>query len=112
MAAGPEADQTLLVLDDYHLIDSEAVHASLAFLIEHRPPGPHLVLASRSDPPLAQPACGAATSWPSCVRRICGFLSAAFSGRELRMRDYAKSVAALAGRTEVWIAGLQWRRWR
>ncbi|MGB6582803.1 MAG: AAA family ATPase, partial [Streptosporangiaceae bacterium] len=52
LAAGPDADQVLLVLDDYHLIDSEAVHESLAFLLEHRPPGLHLVLASRSDPPL------------------------------------------------------------
>jgi LuxR family maltose regulon positive regulatory protein len=40
------------VLDDYHLIDSGAVHESLGFLIEHRPPGLHMVLASRSDPPL------------------------------------------------------------
>ena len=53
LAAEPDADQALLVLDDYHLIDSEAVHASLGFLLEHRPPGLHLVLASRSDPPLA-----------------------------------------------------------
>ncbi len=28
------------------------MHASLAFLLEHLPPGLHLVLASRSDPPL------------------------------------------------------------
>ena len=41
------------MLDDYHLIDSEPVHSSLGFLLEHRPPGLHLVLASRSDPPLA-----------------------------------------------------------
>jgi LuxR family transcriptional regulator, maltose regulon positive regulatory protein len=36
LAAGPDADQALLVLDDYHLIDSEAVHTSFGFLIEHR----------------------------------------------------------------------------
>ena len=53
LAAGPDADQALLVLDDYHLIDSAAVHSSLGFLLEHRPPGLRLVLASRSDPPLA-----------------------------------------------------------
>ena len=43
----------LLVLDDYHLISSQPVHESLGFLLEHRPPGLHLVLTSRSDPPLA-----------------------------------------------------------
>ena len=48
----PAADEGLLVLDDYHLIRSEAVHASIGFLLEHRPPQLHVVLASRSDPPL------------------------------------------------------------
>ena len=51
--AGASADEMLLVLDDYHLIASQSVHASLGFLLEHRPPRLHLVLASRSDPPLA-----------------------------------------------------------
>ena len=43
----------LLVLDDYHLIGSQPVHASLLFLLEHLPSGLRLVLTSRSDPPLA-----------------------------------------------------------
>ena len=29
------------------------MHASVGFLLEHLPPGLHLVLASRADPPLA-----------------------------------------------------------
>ena len=33
--AGP--DEVLLVLDDYHLIDSEPVHESVAFLLENLP---------------------------------------------------------------------------
>ena len=52
LAAQPGEDEVLLVLDDYHLIDAQQVHASLEFLLEHLPPGLHLVLASRSDPPL------------------------------------------------------------
>ena len=50
------ADQALLVLDDYHLIGAPQVHESLAFLVEHRPAGITVVLASRSDPllPLAR----------------------------------------------------------
>jgi hypothetical protein len=46
------ADQALLVLDDYHLISAQQVHESLSFLVEHRPAGICVVLASRSDPPL------------------------------------------------------------
>ena len=40
------------VLDDYHLIEASAVHASVAFLVDRLPPGLRLVLASRADPPL------------------------------------------------------------
>jgi LuxR family maltose regulon positive regulatory protein len=41
-----------LVLDDYHLVVDEAVQATLAFVLEHLPPQMHLVIASRTDPPL------------------------------------------------------------
>ena len=53
VAGQPDADEALLVLDDYHVISSQLVHSSLGFLLEHRPPGLHLALTSRSDPPLA-----------------------------------------------------------
>src|SRR5512137_1235704 len=42
----------LLVLDDYHAIDSPLVDQSLAFLIEHQPPQMHLLIATREDPSL------------------------------------------------------------
>src|SRR5262249_57664840 len=51
-AAQPGDQEVLLILDDYHLIDAQPVHASLTFLLEHLPAGLHLVLASRIDPPL------------------------------------------------------------
>ena len=53
LADQPRTDEALLVLDDYHLIDAQPVHACLGFLIEHRPPRLHLVLTSCPDPPLA-----------------------------------------------------------
>jgi LuxR family maltose regulon positive regulatory protein len=52
LAAHPGENEVVLVLDDYHLVDARQVHDSLAFLLEHLPPGLCLVLASRSDPPL------------------------------------------------------------
>jgi LuxR family maltose regulon positive regulatory protein len=39
-------------LDDYHLIEDEAIHRAMAFLIDHLPPGAHFVLASRAEPPI------------------------------------------------------------
>jgi LuxR family maltose regulon positive regulatory protein len=52
LTAQPGDGQARLVLDDYHLIGSQPVHASLGFLLDHRPPGLGVVLASRADPPL------------------------------------------------------------
>jgi ATP/maltotriose-dependent transcriptional regulator MalT len=62
LAAVP--DDFVLVLDDYHVIDAEAVDDALAFLLEHLPPQVHLVIATREDPrlPLARlsgPLCDA-----------------------------------------------------
>ena len=48
LAAEPGTDDALLVLDDYHVIGSQPVHESLAFLVEHRPAGICVVLASRT----------------------------------------------------------------
>jgi ATP/maltotriose-dependent transcriptional regulator MalT len=45
-------NELALVLDDYHLISSAAVHESLTYLIEHAPAMVSVVLAARSDPPL------------------------------------------------------------
>jgi ATP/maltotriose-dependent transcriptional regulator MalT len=47
-----EGDHVVLVLDDYHVITNEAIHAALRLLLEHRPPQLHLVLSTRADPPL------------------------------------------------------------
>ena len=113
LAAGPDADQTLLVLDDYHLIDSEAVHASLGFLIEHRPPGLRLVLASRSDPPLAlarlrgrdQLAELRAAELRFTADEAAALLRQGAAASGAALPDTA--VAALAARTEGWAAGLQ-----
>jgi LuxR family maltose regulon positive regulatory protein len=42
----------ILVLDDYHLIQSQAVHDAVTFLLNHLPPQMHLVISTRADPPL------------------------------------------------------------
>src|SRR4030065_646323 len=45
-------DNFVLVLDDYHVIDSKPVDNVLTSLLEHLPPQIHLVIATREDPPL------------------------------------------------------------
>jgi LuxR family maltose regulon positive regulatory protein len=41
-----------LVLDDYHVIHTQPIHAAIAYWLERGPPQMHLVLVSRSDPPI------------------------------------------------------------
>jgi LuxR family maltose regulon positive regulatory protein len=105
-------DEMVLVLDDYHLVDAEAVHASLAFLVEHRPPGLRLVLASRADPPLPLARLRARGQLVELRERELRFTPEEAAavlreavGPELPLPDAA--VAALMARTEGWAAGLQ-----
>ena len=42
-----------LILDDYQEITQQSIHSSIAYLIEHQPANLHLVLASRSTPPIS-----------------------------------------------------------
>ena len=113
LAAGPDAGQALLVLDDYHLIDSEAVHSSLGFLLEHRPPGLHLVLASRSDPPLALARLrggGQLAELRAAELRFTADEAAALLRQGAAVSGVTlpeTAVTALAARTEGWAAGLQ-----
>jgi LuxR family maltose regulon positive regulatory protein len=46
------AEHLVLILDDYHVITEQQVHAILWYLIERLPPYFHLILATRVDPPL------------------------------------------------------------
>ena len=110
LAVQPGSDEVPLVLDDYHLIGSQPVHASLGFLLEHRPPGLHLVLASRADPPLALArlrARGQLAELRAAELRFTAGEAAALL-REAAGADLPDAaVAALADRTEGWAAGLQ-----
>src|SRR5258708_34369012 len=46
-------DDVALVFDDYHEIVTPAIHASLAFLLNHLPAQLHLFMVTRSDPPFS-----------------------------------------------------------
>jgi LuxR family maltose regulon positive regulatory protein len=42
----------VLILDDYHVITEQEVHTSLSYLVEHLPAQLHIILSTRTDPPL------------------------------------------------------------
>ena len=110
LAAQPGEDEIMLVLDDYHLVDAQPVHASLAFLLEHLPPGLRLVLASRSDPPLPLArlrAGGQLAELRAGELRFTAEEAAALLREAIGADLPGTAVAALAARTEGWAAGLQ-----
>src|SRR5436309_7425618 len=42
----------VLILDDYQVIEEQAIHQGMSFFLEHLPAQVHLILASRVDPDL------------------------------------------------------------
>ena len=103
-------DSFILVLDDYHVIDSKPVDQALTFLLEHLPPQMHLVIATREDPhlPLARlRARGQLTELRAADLRFTPAEAAEFLNRMMGLNLSVEDIAALETRTEGWIAGLQ-----
>ena len=101
--------ETVLVLDDYHLIEAQPIHDALTYLVEHLPPNVHLVIASRSDPllPLARlRARSALTELRAANLRFTADETTAFLTEVMGLSLSAEQVTALEARTEGWIAGL------
>jgi ATP/maltotriose-dependent transcriptional regulator MalT len=100
----------ILILDDYHHIRNQPIHQTLSYVIEHAPSQFHLILLSRTEPPL-----------PLALLRSRDQLL------EIRMEDLRFStedafsflnecwglnltnekIYSLNSKTEGWVAGLQ-----
>jgi ATP/maltotriose-dependent transcriptional regulator MalT len=110
LAADSRADEALLVLDDYHQVDSWPVHESVAFLLESLPPGLTVVLAGRADPPLPLArlrARGQLAELRAADLRFTPEEAAALLGETAGSGMPAPLAEALTARTEGWAAGLQ-----
>src|SRR6266536_2443773 len=104
------AQDTALVLDDYHLIRESALHESLQFVLDHLPACLHLLLASRSDPPLALArlrAKGQVVEIREPELRLSGEEAARFLTQVMGLSLSEEEIGRLEQRTEGWIAGLQ-----
>ncbi|MAT42134.1 MAG: hypothetical protein CL609_07315 [Anaerolineaceae bacterium] len=103
-------DRLIFIFDDYHLIQNPQIHEIIENLINHMPLGIHLILTTRSDPPL-----------PLARLRVRSLLTEirakdlSFDQREtkhflnhamqLNLED--EMISVLEKRTEGWAAGLQ-----
>ncbi len=100
----------VLVLDDYHLIDSQLVHEGLNFLIENLPPQLHLVITTREDPQFPLPRLRARsqlTELRAADLRFTSAEAAEFLNQLMELNLSTADIAALETRTEGWITGLQ-----
>jgi LuxR family maltose regulon positive regulatory protein len=99
-----------VVLDDYHVIDSENVHWIVTFLLERLPENVHLVISGRVDPPLPLArlrARGQMMELHAADLRFTPEEAAAFLNGAMGLDISAGDIAALEGVTEGWIAALQ-----
>lgn len=99
----------IIVMDDYHLIESAHVNDALAFLIEYLPPQIHLVLATREDPhlPLARfRARGEMNELRASDLRFLSDEITAFLQQKLGIQLSPDEITHLDGHTEGWITGL------
>ncbi len=100
----------VIVLDDYHLIDSKPIDQALTFLLEHLPPQMHLVITTREDPQLPLTRLRARdqlTELRAADLRFTQSEAAGFLNQVMGLNLSTENIAALETRTEGWIAGLQ-----
>jgi LuxR family maltose regulon positive regulatory protein len=99
-----------LLLDDYHFIDEQEIHTALNYLIDHLPQRMHLIIASRSDPPLPLSrlrARGQLIEVRQADLRFTPEEAGIFLNQTVGLNLTAEQIGALEGKTEGWIAGLQ-----
>jgi LuxR family maltose regulon positive regulatory protein len=100
----------ILALDDYHAITAPEVHAAVSFLLDHLPGQLHLLVATRSDPPLPLARLrsrGQLVELRAADLRFTPAEATEFLNTVMGLDLAAPDVRALDDRTEGWAAGLQ-----
>lgn len=100
----------VLILEDYHVIMTPAIHHGLSFLLEHLPPTLHLVITTRADPPLPLARLrtrGELSEIRADDLRFTSTETALFLNERMKLHLSPEQIQLLAVRTEGWIVGLQ-----
>ena len=103
-------EPVVLVLDDYHLIENGEIHGAMELLVERLPSAAHLVISTRSDPPLPLSrlrARGQLTEIRAADLRFNVSEAGAFLNDVVGLDLEPDEIARLHERTEGWAAGLQ-----
>ena len=103
-------DKVILILDDYHLIDSSSLHLGFNYFLDHLPPQMHLVIITREDPPLPLPQMRVKEQMTELRAKDLRFTaeeSAQFLNQSMNLNLQSQEISILDRRTEGWVAGLQ-----
>src|SRR5262249_42120542 len=104
------SEKFILVLDDYHAIQTDRIDQAMIFFIEHMPPSIHLVITSRVDPNLSLArlrAKGLLTELRGADLSFTQAETAQFLEKVTGLSLSTAEVAALNKQVEGWVAGLQ-----
>jgi len=100
----------VLVLDDYHVLQDPTISKSVTYLVDHCPINLHIVIASRTDPPLPLARWrmrGQLNSLRAQDLRFSLDEAVKFLNTTMGLSLSLHSIAELDQRTEGWPAGLQ-----
>lgn len=100
----------VLILDDYHLITEQEVHTTLSYLLKHITPQLHIIISTRSDPPLqlsklrvSQQVLEVCTQQLRCTAEETG----AFFKVVMGIQFPDETIQQVTAHMEGWLVGLQ-----
>ena len=108
--AGHKPRQSVLALDDYHVINHPDLQSAVAFFLEHLPSHFQLVVVTREEPSLPLPRLRVrreVTEIRPQDLRFTGEETVAFLKRTMGLALTAEEAHRLEHHTEGWVAGLQ-----
>ncbi|MCK4345208.1 MAG: hypothetical protein KAX05_07960 [Bacteroidales bacterium] len=100
----------VLVLDDFHLINSKEIFDIIKFLLEHIPGHMHIVISTRSDPPLPLARLRSQDQLVELRSSDLSFSAndiSIFFNKKFKLGLSIEDILLLETKTEGWIAGLQ-----
>lgn len=100
----------VLVLDDFHAVESTPIRSGVAFLVDNLPPTVRLVICTRADPPLPLARMrvrGELVEVRATDLRFTSAEAAAYLNDVMKLAVAHDDVVTLGIRTEGWIAAIQ-----
>jgi LuxR family maltose regulon positive regulatory protein len=100
----------VIILDDYHLIETSEIHTAFEFLLQHQPSNLHLIITTRFDPPWSLHLLRSRQEISELRQKDLSFTkdeTEIFFNQVYKFNLPITDIDILHTRTEGWAAGLQ-----